>query len=209
MKKRSIIALLFSLSVFIVRAQNINTIAGNGTEAYSGDGSAATLAELFLDFSAGAPNVAIDASGNVYIADVGNNRIRMVNTAGIISTIAGTGIAGFSGDGGLATAAQLNAPCGVAVDHLGNVYISDQGNNRIRKISGTTITTIAGNGTSGYNGDGITATTAELNYPQGIAVDASLNVYIADYNNGRIRLVSGTTITTIAGNGSAGFSGDG
>ncbi|HXC03409.1 MAG TPA: hypothetical protein VNZ86_01580, partial [Bacteroidia bacterium] len=209
MKKGLIASIMLCLSLLSVRAQNITTIAGNGTEAYSGDGGTATSAELFLDFSAGAPNIAVDGAGNVYIADVGNNRIRMVNTSGTISTIAGTGTAGFSGDGGPATAAELNAPCSVAVDHLGNVYISDQGNNRIRKISGTTITTIAGNGTSGYNGDGIPATTAELNYPQGIAVDASLNVYIADYNNSRIRLVSGTTITTIAGNGTSGFSGDG
>jgi uncharacterized protein YjdB len=184
----------------------ISTFAGNGTLGYSGDGGLATSASLYYP-----ENIAIDISGNVYISDVGNNRIRRVSSTGIITTIAGNGSAGFSGDGGAATAASLNAPKGVCIDNTGNLYISDNNNNRIRKVSSTgVITTIAGNGSAGFSGDGGVATAASLNAPTGIISDAIGNLFIADFNNNRIRKVSSTgVISTIAGNGSAGFSGDG
>ncbi len=185
----------------------ITTIAGNGTAGYSGDGGAATSAELY--YSNG---VAVDASGTIYIVD--NNRIRKVTSStGIITTIAGNGTAGYTGDKGPATAAELSYPGGVAVDALGNVYIADVANNRIRKITASTgiITTIAGNGALGYSGDGGAATSAELNLPSGVAVDASGNVYIADDSNNVIRKITAGTgiITTIAGYGSPGYAGDG
>ena len=144
---------LFSLLVmmFPAQAQTINTIAGAGTRGYSGDGGAATNAKLNYPTS-----VAVDGSGNVYISDQYNNCIRKVSASGIITTIAGTGTAGYSGDGGPAVNAQFYQPFGVAVDGSGNVYIADAYNGRIRKITAATgvITTIAGTGTSGYSGDG-------------------------------------------------------
>ena len=186
----------------------ISTFAGNGIQGYSGDGSAATAAELSY------PNgVAIDAAGNLYIADRSNNRIRKVNTSGIISTFAGNGAAGYSGDGSSATVAELNNPYGVATDAAGNVYIADYFNNCIRKVNTSgIISTIAGNGIgNGSNiGDGGTATAAELYYPTGVTTDAAGNVYIADVANQRIRKVNTSgVISTIAGNGTAGYSGDG
>jgi len=189
-----------------LKAQTITTFAGNGTGGFSGDGSAATSAEL-----SGPYNTAVDASGNVYIADQMNNRVRKVSTSGVISTIAGNGSAGFSGDGGSAISASLNSPTGVAVDGSGNVYIADENNHRIRVVNTSgVINTFAGNGTAGFNYDGIAATASELFYPWGVAVDGSGNVYIADKNNERIRKVNTSgVISTIAGNGSAGFSGDG
>ena len=187
----------------------ITTVAGNGTWGYSGDGGAATSAELFSPLG-----VAVDASGNIYIADSGNNRIRKVTAStGIITTVAGNGTGGYSGDSGVATSAELNSPFGVAVDASGNIYIVDSGNNRIRKMTASTgiITTVAGNGTGGYSGDSGVATSAELNSPYGVAVDASGNIYIADTYNLVIRTVTASTgiITTVAGNGTAGSSGDG
>ena len=167
-------------------AGTISTIAGTGTEGFSGDGGAATAAQL------SAPRgVALDGAGNLYIADTDNHRIRKVDTAGTISTIAGTGTEGFSGDGGAATAAQLNSPSGVALDGAGNLYIADAHNHRIRKVDTTgTISTIAGTGTSGFSGDGGAATTAQLNQPEGVAVDGAGNLYIADTYNDRIRLLT-------------------
>jgi hypothetical protein len=182
---------------------NITTIAGTGIEGYSGDGAAATSAQL--DTPTG---VAVDAVGNVYIADSHNHRIREVSN-GTITTLAGTGTPGFSGDGAAATAAQLSLPSGVAVDTTGNVYIADTNNHRIRKLSGGNITTLAGDGEEFYAGDGAAATAAALDSPTGVAVDGSGNVYIADRLNQRIREVSGGNITTLAGSGTAGFSGDG
>jgi sugar lactone lactonase YvrE len=152
--------------------------------------------------------VAVDSVGNVYIADLGNKRIRKVS-GGTITTIAGNGAAGFSGDGGPATSASLSAPYGVALDSTGSLYTADNDNNRIRKVSGGTITTVAGNGNLGFSGDGGPATSASLAQPEGLAVDSSGNLYIADTRNHRIRKLSGGTITTIAGNGTPGFSGDG
>lgn len=203
--------LLFLVTIFgwNTNAQTvgvISTIAGIGTRGFSGDGGAATSAQ-FNDLQ----GVAVDASGNVYIADTGNNRIRKITRNGTITTIAGTGASGFSGDGGLATSAQLNNPWRVALDASGNIYISDAGNHRIRKISVSgTITTIAGTGTGGFSGDGGNAASAQINSPKGLFVDAAGNVYIADYDNHRVRKVSaGGIITTISGTGTGDFSGDG
>ena len=151
--------------------------------------------------------VAVDSAGNLYIADGENSRIRKVSN-GVITTVAGNGTAGFSGDSGLAASAQLNYPDGFAVDSAGNLYIADTLNNRIRKVSNGVITTVAGNGTQGSSGDNGPATSAQLNYPGGIAVDSAGNLYIADSGNERIRKVSNGVITTVAGNGAAGFSGD-
>jgi trimeric autotransporter adhesin len=182
----------------------ISTVVGNGTLGYAGDGGAATAAELDLP-----TGVAVDASGNLYIADALNAVIRKVAPSGTISTVAGTGTSGYSGDGGAATAAELDEPCGVAVDAAGNLYIADKNNNRIRKVTPSgTIGTAAGGGTSGL-GDGGTATAAELFEPMGVAVDVSGNLYIADNGNDRIRKVTlSGTISTVAGNGTYGCSGD-
>jgi len=184
----------------------ITTVAGRGTGQSSGDGGPATLAELIQPLG-----VAVDPAGNVYIADEGSNRIRKVNTAGVISTIAGNGKQGFDGDGGPATSASLYEPSGVAVDPAGNVYIADAGNLRIRKVdTAGIITTIAGNGKEGFSGDGGPATSAELSFPVGVAVDPAGNVYIADEGSNRIRKVNTAgIISTIAGNDTQGFSGDG
>jgi sugar lactone lactonase YvrE len=184
----------------------ISTYAGNGTAGYSGDGGAATSATLH-----GLRGLAVDAAGNLYIADALNNCIRKVNTSGTITTIAGNGTAGFSGDGGSATLAMLNIPTGMVADASGNIFIADAYNNRIRKVSSSgIITTVAGNGTGGFTGDGSAATAAELNGPSDVAVDAAGNLYIADSGNNRIRMVNSSgTITTIAGDGNVGYAGDG
>jgi uncharacterized protein (TIGR03437 family) len=185
----------------------ISTVAGNGNRGFSGDGGPATGASLDLRY----PSVTVDAVGNLYIADTNNNRIRKVNPAGTISTVAGNGGSAFSGDGGQATNASLKSPRGVAVDAAGSLYIADSLNNRIRKVSANgIITTAAGRGNATFSGDGGPATSASLDYPHGVAVDAAGNVYIADTNNNRIRKVSTAgTISTIAGNGDFAFSGDG
>ncbi|MBC7554864.1 MAG: hypothetical protein H7257_12905, partial [Taibaiella sp.] len=187
-------------------AQNITTVAGTGTRSFSGDGGQATAAAIANPYG-----VAVDASGNIYIADLANQRIRKVNTSGVITTIAGTGSAGFSGDGGQATAAALHDPVFVTVDGRGNVYISDVTNQRIRKVNGSgIITTVAGSGTVGFSGDGGQATNAAFAYPTGAVTDGIGNLYIADQSNNRIRKVDASgVVTTIAGTGSAGFSGDG
>jgi sugar lactone lactonase YvrE len=197
------------LALFIpsrLNAQLINTIAGNGTSGYSGDGGLATAAQL-----SSMSGVAIDVDGNLFLAEYNNNTIRKVDHSGIITTVAGTGTTGYSGDGGPATAAEVNRPKAVAVDNAGNFYISEDDNNRIRKInSAGIISTIAGNGAATFSGDGGPATSASLNAPAGIAIDASGNIYIADYNNNRVRKVSTSgIISTVAGTGTAGYSGDG
>ena len=191
----------------------ITTFAGNGygagsaTGGYTGDGSAATAAEMYWPAA-----VVISASGNMYIADYGNNVIRMVNPAGIISTFAGNGTAGYS-DGVAATAAELNGPEGLAIDGAGNVYIADRNNSAIRMVNSLgIISTVAGNTISGYSGDGGLATAAELNYPNGVATDASGNLYISDSGNNLIRKVNSLgIISTFAGStaGSGYNSGDG
>ena len=184
----------------------ITTFAGTGDRGSSGDGGAATSAQL-----GGPYGVSVDISGNVYIADTNNNKIRMVTSAGIITTFAGTGTAGSSGDGGAAMAAQLKNPAGVLVDISGNVYIADTVNNKIRMVTSKgIITTIAGKGTAGSSGDGGAATSAQLSYPYGVSVGISGNVYIVEYVNNKIRMVNSTgIITTIAGTGDRGSSGDG
>ncbi|MEO6940656.1 MAG: T9SS type A sorting domain-containing protein [Candidatus Kapaibacterium sp.] len=190
-----------------LHAQIITTIAGTGIPGSGGDGGAAIGAQFFDPGS-----VAVDGSGNVYISDQGSNRIRKITaTTGLISTIAGTGIAGFSGDGGPAVLAQLNSPKGISIDRSGNVYIAD--GHHIRKITAVTgfITTIAGIGPNGSDGDGGPATAAQLNFPQDVTLDGSGNVYIADTYNHRIRKITAANgiISTIAGSGIAGSSGDG
>jgi len=185
----------------------ISTIAGTGGASFSGDGGAATAAVLNSPVA-----VAVDGSGNVYFSDRVNNRIRKINTSGIISTVAGTGAASYTGDGGAATAATLNYPGGLNTDASGNVYIADENNNVIRKITVSTgiITTVAGTGTGGFSGDGGSATTAKLNHPKDVFVNATGELYIADYTNHRIRRVNAAgTIATFAGTGVGGFSGDG
>jgi trimeric autotransporter adhesin len=192
-----------------VSTGNITTVAGTGAYGYNGDGIAATKSNL--DSMTG---VAVDGSGNIYIVDTGNQRIRKVTVStGIITTIAGTGVAGDDGDGIAATRARVRTPYGVAVDGSGNIYIADTGNQRIRKVTVSTgiITAVAGTGAYGYNGDGIAATSADLQLPMGVAVDGSGNIYIADTGNQRIRKVTVSTgiITTIAGTGVFGYNGDG
>src|ERR1035437_473874 len=184
-----------------VSGGTITTVAGNGNQGFSGDGGPATSASISLPFG-----VAVDSAGNLYFA--GNNRIRKVS-GGAITTVVGNGDYGFSGDGGPATGASLWTPQGLAVDSVGNLYFADSGNWRIRKVSGGTITTVAGVGSGVFSGDGGPATSATLQFPEAVTVDAAGNLYIADRNNNRIRKVSGGTITTVAGNGNQGLSGDG
>ena len=185
----------------------ITTVAGNGTNGYSGDGGPATAAMLFQP-----TGVAVDNAGNLYIADTENYRIRMVTAKGTISTICGNGDAGFTGDGGPASAATVWQPTGVALDNAGNLYIADLNNAAVRKIAPTgIITTVAGKGRKfGYAGDGGPATAALLNQVTDIKIDASGNLYIADYGNQRVRVVTPAgIISTIAGTGQVGFAGDG
>ena len=155
--------------------------------------------------------MAVDAAGYVYVADRLNHRVRRIALDGTIETIAGTGTDGYSGDGGLATEAQLDEPTGVAVDTAGNVYVADSQNHTIRRIGlGGTIETIAGTGSFGYAGDGGPATQARLTFPFDVAADASGSVYVTDTFNHRIRRI-GTdgTIETVAGTGTEGYGGDG
>ncbi|HLH44627.1 MAG TPA: hypothetical protein VKV74_16675 [Bryobacteraceae bacterium] len=247
---------------------NINTFAGTGTAGFGGDGGQATSADLNAPFGVvadssgniyisdtandvirkvttdgnintavgdygsgfnfggdnGPPTsavfnhpgpIALDSSGNLYIADTLNNRVRKVNwSANVIKTIAGNnGSGGYSGDGGLATLASLNGPRGVAIDSAGNVFIADSNNNVIRRVDAVTgkISTVAGNGVAGFSGDGGPAGNASLNSPRGLAFDSSGNLYIADYYNSRIRVISNGTIQTIAGGAGPvfGYGGDG
>lgn len=184
----------------------ISTVAGTGTQGFSGDGGAATSAQLKFPIS-----LTFDGSGNLYIADLLNNRIRKMTPAGIISTVAGNGTAGFGGDGGAATSAMLNEPSGVAVDGSGNLYIADELNYRVRMVTpGGIISTVAGNGTSGFSGDGGPATSAMLNLPVSVMVDPAGDLFISSNSDSRVRKVStGGIITTVAGTGTGGFSGDG
>lgn len=182
------------------------TYAGTGFLYFNGDGIPATSADLEVAY------LAVDPAGNVYISDYDNSRIRKINTAGIITTIAGTGTSGYTGDGGLATAAEVEAPRTIATDAMGNVYFFEAELYTIRKIDALgIITTIAGNGVIGYSGDGGPATVASLSgVVQGIAVDGTGQIYISDYNNNAVREINTSgIINTIAGNGTCGYTGDG
>ncbi|MFN2504386.1 MAG: hypothetical protein ABR540_09165, partial [Acidimicrobiales bacterium] len=199
---------------------DITVFAGTGPGGFSGDGGPATAAQIN-----GPGDAVSDAAGNVYIADTQNHRIRRVAPDGTITTVVGTGTPGFTGDGGPPTAAQLDGPSSVAVDQLGNLLISDTNNMRIRYVNFTanpvtvygvtvqpgTIRTVAGTGAPGFNGDNQPATSAQLNTPGGIDVDPAGNLFIADQANFRIRRVDRATgtITTVAGNGASGATGDG
>lgn len=204
---KKLILLLVALPLVSV-AQTITTIAGTGTAGYTGDGVAATATGLYNPYDIG-----IDSVGNIFIGDALNQRIRKINTSGIISTVAGTGVAGYNGDGIIATTAKLNFPYGMAVNRAGTIVIADMSNQRIRSIqseTGGTISTIGGTGVLGYSGDGGAATAAKINNPQGIFWDPSNNVFFGDHDNNRLRKIDPAgTITTIAGNGTAGYSGDG
>jgi sugar lactone lactonase YvrE len=180
----------------------MSRVAGDGTEGFSGDNGLATSAQLFYPNS-----VTVDAAGNVYIADSGNNRIRKVtNGSGVITTVAGNGTAGFGGDNGPAISAPLTYPSGVAIDAAGKLYFTDWGNNRIRMISNGVIATIAGNGRMG-SGDNGPATSAQLAESWGVAVDSAGGLYIADESDDTVRKVSNGVITTVAGNGNGGDNG--
>jgi hypothetical protein len=192
----------------VSRAGTITTVAGNGTYAFSGDGGPATAAGLRAPLG-----VTVMPDGGYLIADAGTARIRRVSPAGTITTVAGTGTPGFSGDGGPATAAQLYAPSGVAAMPDGGYLIADTGNSRVRRVSPNgTITTVAGTGTPGFSGDGGPATAAQLgqNSPYSVAVTADGGFLIGDEVNARVRRVSPTgIITTVAGTGVHGTTGDG
>ncbi|MEV8047200.1 RICIN domain-containing protein [Streptomyces griseoluteus] len=183
----------------------ISTVAGTGRAGFSGDNGPAASAQL------NSPReVAVDREDAVYVADAGNNRIRKITADGTITTVAGTSTAGFAGDGGPATAARLSGPFGVAVDSTGTVYFSDYYNNRVRKVAPDgTISSVAGNGTGAYRGDGGPATAAQLKGPHAVVLDSAGELYIADYGNNRVRRVAADgTISTVAGTGAAGFGGD-
>lgn len=184
----------------------ISTVAGNAQPGFSGDGGAATSAMLNSP-----KGISVDASGNLFIADTGNDVIREV-TGGEIKTVAGTGMTpGNSGDGAAATSATLDAPYAVAFDSSGKMYIPDSGNNRVRVVSGGIINNFAGsaNGTAGFSGDGGSPTSAELDTPFGVATDAAGNIYIADARNYVVRRVSASVITTVAGNNNSSVFNDG
>ncbi|MET7391807.1 NHL repeat-containing protein, partial [Streptomyces sp. NPDC005444] len=185
--------------------RRLTTVAGTGYEGFNGDNRPATAAQLWYP-----RGVAVDVHGNLYIADTENDRVRKVDTGGTITTVAGTGEEGFNGDERPATTAQLKSPCGVAVDVHGTLYIADTENHRVRKVDAQgIITTVAGTGEEGFNGDNRPATTAHLASPRGVAVDVHGTLYIADMENERVRKVDAHgTITTVAGTGHGGFNGD-
>ena len=205
----AIFALVISSCAF-GQAYTAITLAGTfGSPGYTGDTGYANAAQLYFPWA-----VAVDASGNVYIADSYNNVIREVTVSnGAIITLVGNGTPGFSGDGGAAVLATLNDPAGVAVDSVGNVYIADCFNERIRMYSNvgateSAVLTLAGNGTPAYSGDNGPAANSQLFSPEGLAVDSAGNLYIADSQNYRVRKISKGVITTVAGNGTPGYSGD-
>jgi hypothetical protein len=187
-------------------AGQITTVAGTGTAGYSGDGGPATSARLSWP-----TDVEPTADGGFLIADLGNRRVRLVSPAGIITTVAGTGVQGTSGDGGPATEAQLNAPTGVAVSGNGGFLVADAGAHRVRWVSpGGTITRVAGTGNPGATGDGGPAVSARLHAPVGVAALADGGFLVGEYEGHRVRRVSAAgVITRVAGTGTAGFSGDG
>jgi uncharacterized protein (TIGR03437 family) len=194
------IADTFNHAVRKVSNGTMTTVAGNGTPGFRGDDGPAASAQLNY------PNgVAVDSAGNVYIADTYNSSVRKVSK-GVITSVVGNG-PGFAGDNGPATGARLAQPYGLAVDSAGSLYVAERGTNCVRKVSNGVITTVAGNGTSGYSGDNGPATSAQMYFPRAVAVDSAGSLYIAEYGD-RIRKVSNGVITTVAGNGTRGFSGD-
>ena len=201
---KRILFILLLLPAF-VEAQIITTIAGGGSTL--GDGGPATAANLNVF-----PAIAFDGTGNLYIGCNNAQRVRKVDaTTGIITTVAGTGVLGYSGDGGPATAAKVYYPNNIAIDRHNNLFISDH-TNRIRKVDAITgiITTIGGNGTMGFSGDGGPATAASINAPEGIAFDSIGNLYFGDYSNHRVRKIdTAGVISTVVGNGTIGYTGDG
>jgi uncharacterized repeat protein (TIGR01451 family) len=189
MTSRLIALVLIALCCGRAAADTIATVAGDGTAGYGGDLGLATAAQLN-----GPGGVAVDTSGTVYVADTGNNRIRAVYADGTIATVAGDGTAGYGGDEGPAVAAQLNAPAGVVVDGWGNMLIADMGNNRIRMVDPAgNMHTIGGEGTVGYNADGISALAAQMSSPAGVCVTGDGNVIVADKANSRIRRIHAPT----------------
>jgi sugar lactone lactonase YvrE len=194
-----------------VNAQSgiITLIAGSGVAGYSGDGGGATIAQLNTPSS-----VFLDQQGSLYIADSANNVIRRVDAqTNLITTVAGTGTAGFAGDGGPAASVQLNYPTDVTVDAAGDIFIADYQNQCVREVNAQSgiVATVAGDGVAGYSVDGGSATSAELNYPSDIALSLTVYIFIADHTNNRIRWVDARSgqITTVAGNGMGGYAGDG
>jgi uncharacterized protein (TIGR03437 family) len=200
---RLILLCLFGIACFAA-TYTIQTVAGTDN---TGDGGSALSAALSQP-----EGIAIDSAGNVYVADAAGNRVRMITPNGSIQTFAGTGVAGFAGDGGPATAAQLNQPYGIAFDRAGNLYIADLGNGRVRKVSVTgVIQTVAGGGAfpASSQGQGGEATSAQLMQPRNVTLDDAGSLYISDFGANQVYCVaSDGTLTLFAGNGVAGFSGD-
>lgn len=208
MKKKLLFTFTLIFHTLTTYSQSFYLIAGNGTTGFSGDNGIATNSQLSHP-----TDVDVDSYGNVYFSDRDNHRIRKIDLNGIITTVAGTGVAGYSGDGSFAVNAQIHFPLGIKIDNNNNIYFVDNNNHCVRKINPNgIISTVAGNGSSGYTGDGGIATNAKLNSPIDIAIDNYNNLYIADSYNNRIRKVdTNGIITTIAGSGTSWFnvSGDG
>lgn len=183
----------------------ITTVAGTGTQGFAGDGAAATAAQLNYPTT-----IAINAAGELFIADYGNHRVRKIAADGKISTVAGSGTEGFAGDGSAATAAQLNNPVGVAIAPNGDLLIADSQNHRIRRVNSSgIISTVAGTGTLGFAGDGAAATSAQFSYPGAMSFAADGSLLVADYGNNRVRKIDTSgNVSTFAGSAGVGFSGD-
>ena len=196
---------MMNVTLSVALSGNVTTLAGNGTRGYA-DGTGGPTGTAKFN---GPMGVAVDAAGNVFVAELYNNRIRKVDPSGNVTTLAGNGTQGYAdGTGGPTGTAEFDRPGGVAVDAAGNVYVADTYNNCIRKVDPSgNVTTLAGNGTAGYaDGTGGPTGTAEFNNPGGVAVDAAGNVYVADYGNNRIRKVDPSgNVTTLAGNGTPAY----
>ena len=184
----------------------ITTVAGTGEDGFSGDGGPARTAQL-----SGPEGLAVDSAGDLFVADTGNDRVRVIRPNGVIDTVAGSGRAGFAGDGGKAQAADLNAPAGLAVAGDGSLLIADSANNRVRRVApGGIITTVAGDGGGGSGGDGGPATSAQVNVPVDVAAAPSGGFFVAEEGGDRVRLVSANgTINRVAGTGAPRYGGDG